>query len=97
MLPLRQHSCACWRGDARATRVGRTLPRRSSAGLESACALRRHFTGGPTQWEQVDDAAIEASGKRLAALYSTKTGEDGACPPMPRTTRAARLAPQRAS
>ena len=33
---------------------------------------------GPTQWEQVDDTAIEASGKRLAALYSTKLGEDGA-------------------
>jgi hypothetical protein len=48
-------------------------------GFESAVrALRRAFTGGPTQWEQVDDAAIEASGKRLAALYSTKTGEDGA-------------------
>ncbi len=39
---------------------------------------------GPTQWEQVDDAAIEASGKRLAALYSTKIGEDGAAGFVPR-------------
>ena len=56
-------------------------------------ALRRHFTGGPTQWEQVDDAAIEASGKRLAALYSTKTGEDGACPAHASEACTARLAP----
>jgi hypothetical protein len=33
---------------------------------------------GPTQWEQVDDSAVEASGQRLALLYSTKVGEGGA-------------------
>ena len=33
---------------------------------------------GPTQWEQVDDAAVEASGQRLALLYSTKVGDGGA-------------------
>ena len=41
--------------------------------------LEAGHEGDIVNWaEQVDDAAVEASGRRLAALYSTKVGEEGA-------------------
>ena len=42
-------------------------------------SLEAGHEGDIVNWaEQVDDAAVEASGRRLAALYSTKVGEEGA-------------------